>query len=481
MHPKDVKSVYLMGIGGIAMGTLATMLKAKGLQVLGSDQNLYPPMSTHLEHLHIPLCQGYDAKHLETHQPDLVIIGNVIRRENPEAQYVLEHEIPYLSMPEAIERFFLTSQQSLVIAGTHGKSTTSALLSWVLDRAGLDPGALIGGFVKNWQRSFRLGQGPYMVLEGDEYDTAFFDKGPKFLHYRPHFGVITSIEYDHADIFADFAAVLKAFRGFVSKIQPRGQLLINGDDVHCCELADECAGRVLTYGEGEHADYRLVEARYPAGEVRFTYQNPQGVESSMVSRLAGRHNLSNTLAVVAVASELGVAKEQIQAALLSFQGVTRRQDVLGEARGVLVVDDFAHHPTAVKATLQAIRLFYPDRRLLALFEPRSNSSRRNIFHDEYAAAFDAADVICIKQPPDLGNIPVEERLDARRLAQDISHRHRTAYAFEDTAALLAFLLAECRPGDLALVMSNGSFDGLPHRLLDALRQRKTIGVAVHRK
>jgi UDP-N-acetylmuramate: L-alanyl-gamma-D-glutamyl-meso-diaminopimelate ligase len=475
MPQTSIKSVYLMGIGGIAMGTLATMLKAKGYEVLGSDQNLYPPMSTHLEQLNIPLCLGYDPKHLQDHQPDLVIIGNVIRRENPEAQYVLQHQIPYLSMAEAIARFFLSSQQSIVIAGTHGKSTTSALMSWVLECAGLDPSALIGGFLNNWQRSFRLGRGPYMVLEGDEYDTAFFDKGPKFLHYRPRIGVITSIEYDHADIFANLEAVLNAFRGFIREIPADGRLLINGDDPHCSRLASECCGQVLTYGHAESADYRLVDADYPAGEVQFTYQGPDDTRISMVSKLPGRHNLSNTLAVVAVASQLGITPEQVQAALLSFQGVKRRQDILGEACGVLVIDDFAHHPTAVKETIQAMRLYYPDRRLVALFEPRSNSSRRNIFHHEYAAAFDAADLICIKQPPDLGNIPPEERLDAHRLVKDITRRHKEACAFDEGAGLMAFLLTQCRPGDLVLAMSNGSFDGLPHRFLAVLRAREAEG------
>jgi UDP-N-acetylmuramate: L-alanyl-gamma-D-glutamyl-meso-diaminopimelate ligase len=469
------KKVYFLGVGGIAMGTLATMLKERGFDVSGSDQNLYPPMSLHLEALRIPLHQGYRAENLERRLPDVVVVGNVIRRDNPEAQYVLEHNIPYVSMPEAISRFFLEDHKSMVVAGTHGKSTTSALLAWVLAHGGMDPSAFIGAFLKNWQRSYRLGNGPYMVLEGDEYDTAFFDKGPKFLHYRPHIGVITSIEFDHADIFKDFDAVLKAFRDFVKIIPSDGYLLVNADDPNCLAVAKECKGKVITYACRSDADWQLLDVVYRSGEVEFAYKDPQQRKNTMISKLAGRHNLSNSLAVLAAASIAGLTGEQVQEALLAFQGVKRRQDVIGEGRGVLVIDDFAHHPTAVKETIQALRLYYPERRLIAAFEPRTNSSRRNVFENDYALAFDLADRVCIKQPPDIEKIPEEERLDVAGLVRKISRRHADASLFENTEALLQSLLQRCEAGDLVLCMSNGSFDGLPQRLFKALREEEGRG------
>lgn len=471
MPDNNIKSLYLMGIGGIAMGTLATMLKEKGYHVVGSDQNLYPPMSTHLEKLSIPLCHGYAAEHLEIHRPDLVIIGNVIRRDNPEATYVLSKGIPYVSMVDAIDRFFLCHYESLVVSGTHGKTTTSALLAWVLECADLNPSALIGGFVKNWQRSYRLGQGRYMVLEGDEYDTAFFDKTPKFLHYRPQIGVITSIEFDHADIYADFEAVMSAFRSFVGIIPEGGELVFNADDSHCRLASADCQGRVWSYGESADANYRLLNVEYGSGEVHFRYRDPQGTIRSMLSRLPGRHNLLNTLAVLAVTSRIGIDPDRVQEALLRFQGVERRQDVLGEVNGIVIIDDFAHHPTAVRETLEAISHFYPGRRLYAMFEPRSNSSRRKVFQEAYGEAFDRADVIAIKEPPDPGKVPVDERLDTQRLVADICRRGREAYLFNDVNPMVDFVLDRCRAGDVLLAMSNGSFDGLPQRLLAALETK----------
>jgi UDP-N-acetylmuramate: L-alanyl-gamma-D-glutamyl-meso-diaminopimelate ligase len=473
---QDIKSIYMLGIGGIAMGTLATMLKEKGFLVAGSDQNLYPPMSIHLEELEIPVCLGYDARNLSRFSPDMAIIGNVIRRENPEAQFVLGNGLPYVSMPEAIGRFFLSEHDSIVVAGTHGKSTTSSLLGWVLAQGGLDPTVFVGAFLKNWGRSYRLGSGKYMVIEGDEYDTAFFDKGPKFLHYRPHIGMVTSIEYDHADIFPDFDAVLKAFGSFAQLSGPEDYLILNADDAHCMELRRVCRGRALTYGWSENADWRLLDADFKAGCVEFTFLGPGFRDARrMVSRLPGRHNLGNTLAVIAAATLAGLSLERIQEALLAFEGVKRRQDILGESEGILVMEDFAHHPTAVKETLQALRPFYPDRRIIAAFEPRTNSSRRRIFQDAYAEAFDAAHLVCIKEPPGLDAIPPEERMNARELVEHIGMRHKEAHYFEDTDGLLQFLVSHCTSGDLVLSMSNGSFDGLPQRLLAALRERQGKG------
>jgi len=458
-----------MGIGGIAMGTLAAMLKEKGYRVTGSDQNLYPPMSTHLENLRIPMFQGYRAENLQAAAPDLVVIGNVIRRDNPEAVYVLEHGLAYVSMPQAIERFFLPIHRSMVVAGTHGKSTTSSLLAWILDCAKMEPSAFIGAFVKNWHSSYRLGLGEYIVIEGDEYDTAFFDKGPKFLHYRPSLGIITSIEYDHADIFPDYNAVLAAFRRFVNLFSADSHLIVNADDANCLALAKECKGAVIAYGESARADWRLVELKHHPGEIRFKYLDPHSRQHEMTTKLAGRHNLSNTMAVIAAASVVGLSPEQIQKGLLTFNGVSRRQDIIGESNGILVIDDFAHHPTAVQETILALKNHFPDRRLIAAFEPRTNSSRRRVFQDAYAEAFDYADCACIKQPPGLESISQSERLDTRKLVEAIRQKKQEAYYFENTQLLLEFLTGYCQAGDLVLCMSNGSFDGLPSKLFDAIR------------
>ena len=472
MSSRDISTIYMMGIGGIAMGTLAAMLKERGFAVTGSDRNLYPPMSTNLQKLNIHIYQGYDKDNLRIANPDLVVIGNVIRRDNPEAQYTLEHGIPFISMPQAIERFFLTAHDSLVVTGTHGKSTTASLLAWVLAHAQQAPSAFIGAFVKEWQSSYRLGDGKYMVIEGDEYDTAFFDKGPKFLHYRPSVGIITSIEYDHADIFPDYEAVLEAFRSFVRLFPKGGQLIVNADDANCLALAKECKGEVITYGRSREADWRLLEVDYRPGEIGFRLQDPASRQHLMTTRLAGHHNLSNTLAVIAAAALAGVSMDGIQKAVLTFTGVTRRQDIIGESKGILVIDDFAHHPTAVHETVAALRLHYPDRRLIAAFEPRTNSSRRKVFQDAYARAFDDAHCVCIKQPSDMDKIDPAERLNTGELVRNIRRRKEQAHLFANSEKLMNFLLDYCRAGDLVLCMSNGSFDSLPVKFFQALQNKR---------
>jgi UDP-N-acetylmuramate: L-alanyl-gamma-D-glutamyl-meso-diaminopimelate ligase len=471
MKLDEVKKVYMVGIGGIAMGTLATMLKEKGYVVGGSDQNLYPPMSTHLESLDIPLFQGFAAENPEKFDPDLHIIGNVIRKENPEAQYIMGQNRPYLSMPQAITRFFLSDHRSIVVSGTHGKSTTSSLLAWVLEQGGMDPGAFIGAFLKDWRQSYRIGNGDYMVIEGDEYDTAFFDKGPKFLHYRPHIGIVTSIEFDHADIFPDLDAILKAFRDFVQLIPERGHLIINADDPNCAALTRLCRGHVLTYGFSHRADWQIRSVEYKPGAVDFKLRNPRTFQvQTFRSPLAGRHNVWNVGAVIAAATLAGMPMERIQEAVLSFGGVTRRHDVIGEFGGVLLIDDFAHHPTAVSETIGGLKRFYPERRLIAAFEPRTNSSRRKVFQERYARAFDEADLICIKQPPGMDSIPESERLDTQRLVAEIRRREKDAQFFDASEEMIHYLLETVHPGDLIVCMSNGSFDGIPSKLAEALKK-----------
>ncbi len=459
-----------MGIGGIAMGTLATMLMERGYQVMGSDQHLYPPMSTHLESLRIPLLQGYRAENLRERRPDLVIIGNAIRRDNPEARYVLEHSIPYLSMPQAIEHFFLRAHKSMVVAGTHGKSTTAALMAWILTCVGLDPSCLIGAFLKDWDASHRLGGGPYMVLEGDEYDTAFFDKGPKFLHYRPHIAIVTSIEFDHADIFKDLEAVIEAFRRFARLLPEDGLLIVNGDDPLCLAVSQESRAPVETYGLRDGVDWRLLGTEVAAGTLRLRFRAPNSSEErTLVGQLPGRHNALNILAAIAAGSAMGISIDSMADAVRSFRGIKRRQEALGEVGGILVVDDFAHHPTAVRETIQAMRQFHPLRRLIAVFEPRTNSSRRRVFQADYATAFDGADLVFIKQPPGLEAIAESERLDAPCLVESIRRRSVNATFCPDAETLLATLRTVRAPGDLILCMSNGGFDGIPRRILESLK------------
>jgi UDP-N-acetylmuramate: L-alanyl-gamma-D-glutamyl-meso-diaminopimelate ligase len=469
MESERAEKIYLMGIGGIAMGTLATMLREKGFPVTGSDQNVYPPMSHHLERMGIPVYLGYDADNLRQSRPDLVVIGNVIRRENPEAIHVMELGIPYVSMPQAIDRFFLGEQRSLVVAGTHGKSTTSALLAWQLFHGGMDPSVFVGAFLKDWGASHRLGKGPFMIIEGDEYDTAFFDKGPKFLHYRPHIGVLTSIELDHADIFRDMDAVRTAFRQFVRLIPTEGTLILNVDDAECRRLQPLCQGSVMGYGTSVDAAWRLLEVSHHGDHVKLRFRDPlQGTVCELKSPLPGRHNALNTVAAIAVSRLAGMDYASLSTGLERFQGVKRRQDRIGEVGDILVIDDFAHHPTAVQETIQAIRLAHPGRRVIAAFEPRTNSSRRNIFQEAYARAFDSADLICIKTPGGLELIAPSERMDCARLVRDLESRDKQAHLSLSTEELIELLVHEAKPGDVILCMSNGSFDGLPVRLMEAL-------------
>jgi UDP-N-acetylmuramate: L-alanyl-gamma-D-glutamyl-meso-diaminopimelate ligase len=462
---KAVRTIHLIGICGTGMGTLAAMLQEAGYRVRGSDQHVYPPMSTFLSSHGIEVMEGYRPGNLEP-PPDLVVVGNVIRRDNSEAQAVLECGLPFCSMPEALARFFLNSPQSVVVAGTHGKTTTSALLVWLLTEAGLDPGCLVGGLMINSGKSYRLGQGPYFVVEGDEYDTAFFDKGPKFLHYKPKVCVLTSVEFDHADIYADLQAVEHAFGRLLAIIPPEGLLVVNADDPGALRLAQEARCRVVTYALRQPAQFRAEAAEYAKGCTRFQVKGPDGFRANLNSPLAGAHNLSNTLAVTAVGRELGLDMDTMQQALTSFRGVRRRQEVRGIPAGVTIIDDFAHHPTAVQATIEALRSFYAGRRLWAIFEPRTNSSRRRVFQDRYAASFDAADLVLIKEPAHMDRIAPGERLSARRLVEDIGARGVEAHHFPEVDTMLAFILSRAQPQDVLLVMSTGSFDNLIERLLE---------------
>ncbi len=461
--------LHLLGICGTGMAALAGILKEQGYQISGSDEHTYPPMSTFLEQLGINVCNGFRPENLQP-RPDLTVIGNVIRAENPEAQAILRLRLPHLSMPEALNRFLVQDRQALVVSGTHGKTTTSSLLAWLLFAAGLDPGFMIGGIVRNFNANYRVGQGPYVVLEGDEYDTAFFDKRPKFLLFHPRMAILTSVEFDHADIYRDLTHVAQAFTTFVSQLPPDGELLAWGDAPLVRQVASQASCQVAYYGLNSDAFWQGRNLTPKGAGMNFDVYRQGRFWESFYVPLAGRHNVLNTLAALAVLNDLGVDRRTLKEALPDFVGVKRRLEVVGDVAGVTVVDDFAHHPTAVAETLLAARGRFPGRRLLTAFEPRTNTSRRRIFQSDYVNALAAADLILVREPPDLWKAPEDDRFSSAQLVADLNRQGRPAWYFPDTDTLLAALIAKAEPGDVVLVMSNGGFDGLIPRFCQALAQ-----------
>jgi UDP-N-acetylmuramate: L-alanyl-gamma-D-glutamyl-meso-diaminopimelate ligase len=472
--PAKINSVHLMGIGGVAMGALAGALKLSGLKVRGSDNPLYPPMSTFLAEQGILVSTGYDPSNLNE-KPDLVIVGNVIRRDNPEATALAEARIPYLSLPQALAEFFIKGRTSIVVAGTHGKTTTTGLIASGLMNSGRDPGFLVGGIMNQGQQNFRQGGGDFFVVEGDEYDTAFFDKRPKFVHYMPRIAILSSVEFDHADIYDDLNAVRRAFDMLVNEMPADGVLIAWGDSDEVRRRVEAASCPVLFYGKGGDCAWRLVAAE-PAsnGGSMLSVRPPDGGELDFYSPMVGEHNALNTTACVAALCAAGLSPSEAAKVQRSFGGVKRRQEVLGSARGVVVVDDFAHHPTAVKETLSAVARFgVPgwspgSGRLVAVFEPRTNTSKRGFFQDDYAAVFSPADLVFLREPPGVEDVPETDRFSSAELASALAVQGTQAHAFPDTDTLLNALLAELRPGDLCLVMSNGGFDKLHQRLLEGL-------------
>jgi len=465
--PPDVHSVHLIAICGTAMGALAAMLQEMGLTVTGSDRNVYPPMSTFLQQRGIHVQEGFSPEHL-AYRPDLVVVGNVVSRDNPEVEAVGRMGLTYCSMPEALNHFAGTGKETLLVAGTHGKTTTSSLLAWLLYAADVDPTYMIGGILNNFSGNYRLGRGGYFVVEGDEYDTAYFDKGPKFLHYRPRAAVLTSIEFDHADIFNDLAHVKSAFGLFLDRMATDSILLAYDDDANIEALLPRAACRVERYGRSMRADWRLGKVTVNPPETRFEVWHNGDRYGEFVSRMIGEHNLLNTLAALGVAHYLGIDAETLARGLADFRGIKRRQEVRGVRRGVVVIDDFAHHPSAVRETVRAVKTFYGARRLVAVFEPRTNTSMRDVFQEAYATCFDPADLICIRQPPLLNKIPDGERFSSEKLVEDLQARGQAAHYFQDTDAILDFLVQGAREGDVILIMSNGGFDNIHERLLEAL-------------
>jgi len=470
---ESVKHVHMLGICGTAMGAFAGMLHELGYRVTGSDSHPYPPMSTQLHALGIKVFPEYSAANLDE-KPDLVIIGNVIRRDNPEARAVIESGVPYLSLPAALSERFLKGNHSIVITGTHGKTTTAAICAWCLVHAGFDPGFLVGGELRNLGKNYRCGKQGYFVIEGDEYDTAFFDKGPKFLHYRPQSAVVTSVEFDHADIYRNIEHVKAAFRQFIQLLPPDGLLAACADYEHVRSLIQFSKTTPHTYGLKSECDYSgYIEETGPEG-MRFVVTQGGAPIGNFTTSLVGKHNLLNLIAVTILLSRLGLTSEQIAEGFATFQGVRRRQEVFAEVGGITLVDDFAHHPTAVQLTIDAIRMRFPDRRLWAVFEPRSATSRRNVFQDRFAGAFVGANQVIVADVYRPDQVAEEERFSPQLLAEALQGRGVDARALPSVDDIIDKLVREAVEGDVILIMSNGGFDGIYERLPAALAEARGI-------
>jgi UDP-N-acetylmuramate: L-alanyl-gamma-D-glutamyl-meso-diaminopimelate ligase len=468
----SVRRIHLVGVAGTGMGAFAGMLKTAGHTVTGSDENVYPPMSDMLREWGIEVFTPYSAENLERARPDLVIIGNVIRRVNPEATAVRERGIPQMSFPAAFGALVAADKHSIVVAGTHGKTTTAALMSHVLVEAGLDPTFLVGGVTLNYDGNYRLGKGGYVVVEGDEYDTAYFDKGPKFLHYRARTALLTSVEFDHADIYTDMAHYESAYARFGRTLPADGWLGVSASYPRAVEIARaHSRAHVATYSIRQDADYRASQARFGAEGARFHIDGPSGEHVDLLLPMSGYHNIENATGVYAAGRSLGLSPDAIARGFATFRGVKRRQEARGEVGGVLVIDDFAHHPTAVKETIEGIRQRFPDRRLWAVFEPRSNTSRRNIHQAEYAGAFDQADVVMIRLPEAHDKVPMDQQLDVAAIVERIRKRGIEASALEDVNDMVRHVAMNARANDVVLVMSNGAFGGFIPSLLSALEGR----------
>ena len=465
--PSKMHHIHLIGICGTAMASLAGLLREQGFLVTGSDQHVYPPMSDFLKSLDIPILDGYASKNLSP-PPDLVIVGNVVTRTNPEAIECARLMIPYLSLPEALRHFAMKGKKSIVISGTHGKTTTTSLAAWILEQAGMDPSFMVGGIPSNFHMNFKAGRGPYFVIEGDEYDTAFFDKVPKFLHYNPNIVILTSIEFDHADIYEDLDHVIDSFRRLIDLIPIQGLLIANGDDPIVLEESKKAKCPVITYGLEKQADWNAESTLVQGGGSVVSVRRDGRKGMTLETLLYGRHNLANLLSTLVLSDYLGIREKELAAAVKSFEGVSRRQEIKGEKRGILVIDDFAHHPTAVAETVHAVKEKYSGRRLLAVFEPRSNTSRRNVFQERYLSSFDHADLILIPEPSMLEKIAPSERFSSWSLVGGLKDRGLEAIYLPNTDQLLEEIVGQAKQGDVILIMSNGSFDNLVGRLVSRL-------------
>ena len=460
----DIRSVHFVGIGGTAMAAVAAALQEKGVKVSGSDQNIYPPTSTFLAERKMDVRIGYSEQNL-AHRPDLVVIGNAISRGNVEAEVALERRMRYCSLPELLKEFFIRGKRSIVVSGTHGKTTTTSLLTWVFEHNGLDPSFLIGGIPNNFTQGARFTDSEWFIVEGDEYDTAFFDKRSKFVHYLPEIVIINNIEFDHADIFEDLAAIQLSFRRLINIIPRNGQLFANGDDANIATLLNVTHCPVKRFGLGDDNSIRAFNVKLAPTVSEFEIPS-----FKFRMNLLGELNVRNALAVVACAKHCGLKNSQIQSAFDTFKGVKRRMEVRGIAGGVTVVDDFGHHPTAIRETLRALRVRYPGQHIHAIFEPRSNTTRRNVFQQELVSAFADADFVVVSQVDRLEQLSPSERLDPGRLMDDLKIAGKPAAYLPNVEAIIEHVVRNIQGGDVVCVFSNGGFGNIHAKLLDRLRR-----------
>jgi UDP-N-acetylmuramate: L-alanyl-gamma-D-glutamyl-meso-diaminopimelate ligase len=457
------KSFHFLGICGTAMGSVAAALRERGFKVTGSDQNVYPPMSTFLQEKEISLKQGYRAENIPR-DADVVVIGNAMKRGNPEVEAVLNRKLLYLSLPEVLKNYFLRGRHNLVVTGTHGKTTTTALLAWIMEKAGRKPGYVIGGLPKNLGQGARLNDSKYFVIEGDEYDTAFFDKRSKFIHYLPELLIINNIEFDHADIFKNLDEIKLSFRRLINVVPQNGMVLVNGDDANCVEVAKDCFAQMIEVGFSKNCAQRIGDVSCSAGGSKFKL----GDETFEIP-LVGEFNVRNAAMAAIAARFYDVPKSKIESAFKSFSGIARRQELRGEARGVKVIDDFGHHPTAIAYTLEALRHRYRGSRLWAVFEPRSNTTRRAVFQQQLPDALKLADGVFISQVAKLEQIPEKERLNPERVVAAIAKAGRPAFYERSADAILDRIVPMLRPSDVVAVFSNGGFDNIHEKLLTRLK------------
>lgn len=468
MNFDRIRRIHLIGICGTAMASLAGLLKEKGYEVSGSDSNVYPPMSCQLQELRIDVSIGYRPENLRKTAPDLVIPGNAVPRGNPELEEMLNLRLPYLSMAEALRELFLRDKRSIVIAGTHGKTTTSSLVSWVLESGGMSPSFLIGGIPLNFGRSYNWNKDSNVfVIEGDEYDTGFMDRRPKFVQYLPDMVVLNPVEFDHADLYPDLKAVENAFWQLIKVVPSNSPVIVSRDSEVAYGLAKRGYSNVISFGYHPASDYRISSVQWQGDTAQYQLN-----EETYQIQVFGKHNIANASAAAIVGKHLGMSFNQIQTALQTFQGVKRRMEIRGEIDGIAVYDDFAHHPTAIASTLEGARLAFPLGKIWAIFEPRSWSSRRNVFQVEFGKAFRDADYALIAGIFEPEKVPIEIRLDPQRMISDIQKEGTAAFYVPEQSNMLDVIVNQTRPGDKVILMSNGSFDGLHDKILDALRNRR---------
>ena len=461
---QGIQNVHFLGICGTAMGSVAAALRDRGFVVTGSDENIYPPMSTFLASKGVTLKEGYRAENIPENA-QLIVVGNAIKRGNPEVEAVLNRKLYYLSLPEVLKEFFLRGRHNLVVTGTHGKTTTTSLLTWILQRAGLAPGYMIGGLPRNLGQGASLHESKYFVIEGDEYDTAFFDKRSKFVHYLPELVILNNLEFDHADIFRDLEEIKLSFKRMLNIVPTDGMVLINADDPNCIDVGKTCPAPIVEVGFSENAANRIRHAKYDANGSAFTL-----FDTEFNLPMTGEFNVRNAAMAISAAHFYGVPLETIKEAVATFEGVCRRQEVRGTVAGITVIDDFGHHPTAIRQTLIGLRHVYPTSRLWAIFEPRSNTTRRAVFQQQLPEALGHADGVLMAKVARLEQIPEHERLNPEKVVETLREAGKQAFYEPGTDEILTRITPLLQSSDVVVVFSNGGFDDIHSKLLGALRK-----------